>query len=53
LLWDKYLGGELEDVSLAVASSGNGFALSGFSASSDGDLGSNGGDYDAFAFYLE
>jgi len=53
LLWDKYLGGELEDVSLAVASSGNGFALSGFSASSDGDLGSNRGDYDAFAFYLE
>ncbi|MBN2252350.1 MAG: hypothetical protein JW701_01535, partial [Kosmotogaceae bacterium] len=53
LLWEKYLGGELEDVSLAVASSGNGFALTGFSASSDGDVGSNRGDYDAFVFYLE
>lgn len=53
LLWEEYLGGELEDVSLAVASSGDGFALTGFSASSDGDLGSNKGNYDAFVFYLE
>ncbi|PZC51450.1 hypothetical protein LH53_11075, partial [Mesotoga sp. TolDC] len=53
LLWENYLGGELEDVSLAVARSGNGFALAGFSASSDGDVGSNKGDYDALVFYLE
>lgn len=53
LLWENYLGGELEDVSLTVARSGNGFALAGFSASSDGDVGSNKGDYDALVFYLE
>jgi len=53
LLWENYLGGELEDVSLSVASSGNGFALAGFTASSDGDVGSNKGDYDALVFYLE
>lgn len=52
LLWQTFLGGDMEDVGLSIASCGDGFAVAGYSASNDGDVGSNRGEFDAVVFYL-
>ncbi|PIJ62114.1 hypothetical protein [Mesotoga sp. H07.pep.5.3] len=52
LLWQKYLGGSKDDVGLSIAYVCDGFVVAGYSASVDGDVGSNKGDFDAAVFYL-
>ncbi|MBN2219193.1 MAG: hypothetical protein JW697_02835 [Kosmotogaceae bacterium] len=52
LLWQDYLGGNKDDVGLSVAFACDGFVVAGYSASVDGDVGSNKGDFDAAVFYL-
>ena len=52
LLWSQCYGGSLGDVATSITRSGSGYVIGGYTASSDGDVPSNRGNYDTLIFLL-
>lgn len=52
LLWSECVGGRLGDVGTAISSGKQGYVIAGYTASNDGDVPANRGDFDAFIFLL-